>query len=108
MITPWLCMADLQVYRGKAFTFHTRLAPMETSAYKTRITAILRQVRDIVLPFYGQVPTWRNKEASAADVVTELDVRVEAFLAEELRKAYPSIGFVGEETGGIARPNASG
>lgn len=73
---------------------------METSTYKTRITAILRQVRDIVLPFYGQVPTWRNKEASAADVVTELDVRVEAFLAEELRKAYPSIGFVGEETGG--------
>ena len=49
---------------------------METSAYKTRITAILRQVRDIVLPFYGQVPTWRNKEASAADVVTELDIRV--------------------------------
>lgn len=73
---------------------------MATSCYHTRIAPLLRHVREIVLPYYGQVPTWRHKTASAADVVTDLDLRVETFLAEALRQAYPSIAFVGEETGG--------
>jgi myo-inositol-1(or 4)-monophosphatase len=73
---------------------------MATSSYHTRIAPLLRHVREIVLPYYGQVPTWRHKTASAADVVTDLDLRVETFLAEALRQAYPAIAFVGEETGG--------
>ena len=73
---------------------------MPTTTYKAHIAPLLRRVRDMVLPFYGQVPTWWQKDPSPANVVTELDVRVETFLAEALRQTYPSIAFVGEETGG--------
>lgn len=69
-------------------------------SYHPHVAPILRQVREIVMPFYGNVPTWWHKETSAVNVVTELDVRVETFLAAALRQRYPDIGFVGEETGG--------
>ena len=73
---------------------------MDVAAYTTRLTPILRQVRSMLMPYYGNVADWWNKEASPADVVTDLDIRVETFLADALHDAYPSIGFVGEETGG--------
>lgn len=60
---------------------------------------IIRQVRNIVLPHYGNVAS-TCKPKGDHELVTELDVRVENFLREELAKHYPDITFVGEETGG--------
>ena len=64
-----------------------------------RLESIVRRVRDIVMPFYGNV-AFTDKGAYRTDHVTELDVRTEEFLRDELAKAFPGIPFVGEETGG--------
>lgn len=64
-----------------------------------RLESIIRRVRDIVMPFYGNV-AFTDKGAYRTDHVTELDVRVEEFLRVELSTAFPGIPFVGEETGG--------
>ncbi len=63
-----------------------------------QIDPLIRKVREIILPFYGNV---EHKEKNGShDLVTEIDVRVENFLREELANLFPEIAFVGEETGG--------
>ena len=64
------------------------------------ISEILRSVRNILLPFYGNAALLREKNMAATDPVTELDEKIEVYLAEKLRAIYPDIGFVGEENGG--------
>ncbi|MEI6511003.1 MAG: inositol monophosphatase [Candidatus Uhrbacteria bacterium] len=64
-----------------------------------QLESIVRRVRAIVMPFYGNV-AFTDKGAYRTDHVTELDVRVEEFLRDELSTAFPGIPFVGEETGG--------
>ncbi|MFZ2555841.1 MAG: inositol monophosphatase [Minisyncoccia bacterium] len=64
------------------------------------VLPIIRATRELLLPKYGCVEELTRKGAYPASAVTELDLAVEAFLAAELKKSHPSIGFVGEESGG--------
>lgn len=50
-------------------------------------------------PHFGKIRARGYKEGNAADVVTNLDIETEEFLANSLKKHYPSIGFKGEESG---------
>jgi myo-inositol-1(or 4)-monophosphatase len=65
--------------------------------YKETVIPIVREVRGIVLPNFGLANITDEKSKHPADVVTETDIKVEAFLKEKLAKAFPDIEFVGEE-----------
>jgi len=69
-------------------------------AFSQSVVPLIHEVRDIVLPFYGNVETIRHKDDSGQNLVTELDEKVESFISTRLHKLYPSIQFVGEESGG--------
>lgn len=69
-------------------------------SFSQSVVPIIREVRDIVLPFFGNVEQIRHKDDSGQNLVTELDVKVESFVSNRLQKLYPSIQFVGEEGGG--------
>jgi len=69
-------------------------------SFKQSVVPIIREVKDIVLPFFGNVEQIRHKDDSGQNLVTELDVKVESFVSERLKGLYPSIQFVGEEGGG--------
>ncbi|MBI4281749.1 inositol monophosphatase [Candidatus Uhrbacteria bacterium] len=68
--------------------------------YTHTVAPILREVRPLLLPYYGNAGSVVYKSASPADVVTKLDVRAEEFMKERLRAVDPPIAFVGEEHGG--------
>ncbi len=65
-----------------------------------KVLPIIRSTRDITLPFWGKVEIAAQKDSSPHNVVTELDRKVETYLAEEFKKIDPSIEFAGEEFGG--------
>lgn len=67
---------------------------------KQEILDIIRKTRDLSLPSWGNVEILRSKSAGAHDVVTELDEKIEQFLASEFSKVEPDIQYVGEEFGG--------
>lgn len=69
-------------------------------SYRDTVLPIIRETRTITLPSYGSAGIVKEKSAHPADIVTELDGRVEQFLSEKLAVAYPDIAFVGEENGG--------
>ncbi len=69
-------------------------------SYSDSLLPVIRQVRKIVLPSYGNIAVTAFKDASFASAVTEKDVAVEAFLRTGFAKLYPDISFVGEENGG--------
>ncbi|MDP3769484.1 MAG: inositol monophosphatase [Candidatus Sungbacteria bacterium] len=73
---------------------------MPTTSYTKEVVPLVRSVREMLVPFYGNTEILRQKGDSAVTVVTELDIKIEEFFAEELKKRYPAIDFVGEETGG--------
>ncbi len=50
-------------------------------------------------PHFGKIKGNGYKGGNAADIVTNLDIETEEFLANSLKKHYPSIGFKGEESG---------
>lgn len=50
-------------------------------------------------PHFGKIKGIGYKNGNAADVVTRLDIEIEKFLAQSLKKHYPTIGFKGEELG---------
>lgn len=60
----------------------------------------MRQTKDLLLPGFGQSAIIKQKDDSAVNVVTKLDLQVEEFVSAELKKIYPTIDFVGEEFGG--------
>lgn len=66
---------------------------------KEQILAIVRGVCEMVLPYYGNVE-FVFKDSTVYNPVTELDKKVEAYLAKNLAALDASVGFVGEETGG--------
>ncbi|MFZ5390875.1 MAG: inositol monophosphatase family protein [Patescibacteria group bacterium] len=68
--------------------------------YSNKVIPVLRQVKDLLLPGFGQAAIINQKDNSAVNVVTKLDLQVEEFVSVELKKIYPTIGFVGEEFGG--------
>lgn len=64
--------------------------------------AVIKTVQDagkILRKYFGKVEATRNKTGSAVDVVTNLDIEVEKFLEDKLKKYDPTIGFTGEELG---------
>ncbi|MCI0566388.1 inositol monophosphatase family protein [bacterium] len=61
---------------------------------------IVRGVRDILMPQYGNVKEVRSKDGVPWNVVTDLDVAVEMYLRDNLAKIDSSIAFAGEELGG--------
>lgn len=72
---------------------------MEQQSYLA-ILSIVRKVRQILLPQYGDIRFTQKKSNIRQDLLTELDVYVEKFLKREFIKLFPDISFVGEETGG--------
>lgn len=50
-------------------------------------------------PRFGEIKGDGYKGGNAADIVTNLDIETEEFLARSLKKHYSSIGFRGEESG---------
>lgn len=73
---------------------------MQNKTYADVVTPILREAGEMLLPYFGKTEAVGQKSQSPSDVVTELDTRIEVFLAERLKKQDSSIAFVGEETGG--------
>ncbi len=71
-----------------------------TNSYKDTVLPIIRETREILLSGFGTAPAIGQKSAHPADVVTEIDRKVENFLNEKLGLAHPDIVFVGEEFGG--------
>jgi myo-inositol-1(or 4)-monophosphatase len=69
-------------------------------SYIDTVLPIVKEIRNIVLPGYGLANIIDEKSANPADVVTNFDIKVEEFLKDKLSKAFPEIGFVGEEHGG--------
>jgi len=69
-------------------------------SYKEKVLPIIRQVREFVLPSWGVASIVNEKSIHPADVVTEIDTKVEEFLKEKLAEVYPDIEFAGEEGGG--------
>lgn len=65
-----------------------------------QILQILRGNREILLSQWGKIGIAYQKDASAHNIVTEMDIKIENYTKAELSKAYPDIEFVGEESGG--------
>jgi myo-inositol-1(or 4)-monophosphatase len=61
---------------------------------------MLKKAGKELMKHYGKIEAIRHKSEMEKDSVTELDISTENFLAQNLHKAYPEIGFVGEETDG--------
>lgn len=70
------------------------------SEYIKHVAPIMRRMREIAMPHYGNAAVIDHKGEYHTNIVTELDIRVENFLRDELAKPFPDIPFVGEETGG--------
>lgn len=71
--------------------------------YKSVIPPILREVRGILLPHYGNIEFTQKEgtpDNAAVNLLTGLDIKVEEFLQHKLVGVDSSISFVGEETGG--------
>jgi fructose-1,6-bisphosphatase/inositol monophosphatase family enzyme len=66
----------------------------------TSALSLIRSTRAMSLPRWGNVEVASTKNGSATDVVTEIDLAIEEYLATEFRRLDPGIGFVGEEHGG--------
>ncbi len=70
---------------------------------KTKDEQVIRMVRGtraMLLPHWGKIEATKQKDSSAANVVTELDEEIERYYARELKKIDPEADFVGEEFGG--------
>ena len=66
----------------------------------SRVLDIVRSVRGIVLPHWGKAEIVEYKTERYESPVTQYDRDVERHIAEALKAEDPSIGFVGEESGG--------
>src|ERR1035437_2296227 len=65
-----------------------------------QVISMVRDTRAMLLPHWGKIEATRQKDSSAANVVTRLDEEVERYYATELKKIDPEADFVGEEFGG--------
>ncbi len=64
-----------------------------------RIPEIIRSVRPILLPYFGNIIA-SEKVGRIHDTITELDLQIENYLKEKFYEVLPEIGFFGEEAGG--------
>jgi myo-inositol-1(or 4)-monophosphatase len=75
--------------------------PDHTSMTEERLQAAIRAARDaatIMRTGLGQEHSVRFKSADT-DLLTEIDLQVEAAVAEALRRRFPDEGFLAEESG---------
>lgn len=70
------------------------------TSYGNTVLPLVRRVREMLVPHYGNVAFREKTSVRKNDFVTELDVSIERFLKKELVALYPDIAFAGEETGG--------
>ncbi len=73
--------------------------------YSNKVIPILKETKDLLMSGFGQSAIINQKDDSAVNVVTDLDLKVEEHAAAELKKIYPDIEFVGEEFGGNRQAN---
>lgn len=64
------------------------------------VLAILRETRAFVLPMWGKAEKIKQKDEQIVNAVTAIDLQVEEFASDKLKKLYQDISFVGEECGG--------
>lgn len=68
--------------------------------FAKEVAAVMRPLRNMLLPHWGTAVIVGQKDHSPVNIVTQLDFDVENFVSSELQKKYPDIPFVGEENGG--------
>ncbi len=68
--------------------------------FSETVIPIIRRTRELLLPYWGNIESTKQKDESASSVVTRLDEEIEQYLFKELKVLYPDIDFVGEEFGG--------
>ncbi len=68
--------------------------------YAKKVLPIIKSAGKELLKYYGKINISSQKGKLAHSIVTKLDLKTEKYLATNLRKAYPTIDFFGEEFGG--------
>lgn len=69
-------------------------------AFENEALPIIAGVRPLLLPHFGSAEAVNHKQSWDASAVTKLDIEAEDYLKQALGKAFPDIGYVGEEGGG--------
>ncbi len=79
-----------------------------TAHNTTELLALARRVGEQAATILMDRPAQLEvaTKSTAIDVVTQMDIKVEAFIVEELLRARPDDGVIGEE--GAARQSGSG
>jgi len=68
--------------------------------YAKKVLPIIKSAGNDLLKYYGKIKISGQKGKLAHSIVTELDLKTEKYIADNLRKIYPTIDFFGEEFGG--------
>jgi myo-inositol-1(or 4)-monophosphatase len=68
--------------------------------YSSEVIPILKEAGKELKKYFGKTEVIGQKTNSACDVVTDLDLKTEKFIAGKLKKIFPDIDYVGEEFGG--------
>jgi myo-inositol-1(or 4)-monophosphatase len=71
--------------------------------YADKVVPVLKEAGRELKKYFGRVEAIKNKGHGAANVLTELDLKTERFIRDNLKRIYPSIDFYGEEFGGNDR-----
>jgi myo-inositol-1(or 4)-monophosphatase len=69
--------------------------------YAKKVLPIIKSAGKELLKYYGKIKVSGQKGKLAHSIVTKLDLKTEKYLAASLNKIYPTIGFFGEEFGGV-------
>lgn len=68
--------------------------------YQSVVENVMRTRRAFLLEHWGTAPIVAQKDASAVNIVTQVDIEMEKLISAELAEHFPDIPFVGEECGG--------
>lgn len=71
--------------------------------YVKKVLPLLKSAGKDLLKSYGKLESCSQKGKLAHTVVTELDLKTEKYLAANLSRLFPGIGFYGEEFGGTKK-----
>jgi myo-inositol-1(or 4)-monophosphatase len=69
-------------------------------SYSEKVIPILRESGKELVEYFGNTEVLKQKDESACSVVTDLDLKTEKYISENLKKIYPDVEFFGEEFGG--------
>lgn len=76
-----------------------RLSPEDLSRHTEVVKEVVQEAGKKLVHHFGEADVTHQKSERGVDVVTQLDIDTENFIAEQLSKFDSSIGFVGEEFG---------